>query len=603
MLPDVQLQPHQQRVRDEALQAAQSGTPYRTLLGWNVGSGKSLGSLSIADALGQPAAIIGPAALRQTLRNESNKFLGHNNYPVYSYNQAAAGKVPETPTLIVDEAQRLGSPSSRQSQAVQQLAAKAKNVVLMSGTPIRNSPAELAPILSILTKERVTNDDFNKRYVGTATHRRNLIEWIRGLPKEKTPALVNVDELKDKLQGHVDYHKPDKTPVDVSTEEYHVEMTPQQAQIYKAFWGRVPLITSLKLKWNYDLTPAEFRKSLAFVSGPRQVANSDFPYHVSGDPYRAYLNSGKLTKAFSLLQDALKDERKKAIIYSNHVQAGLMPYAAKLRREGIPHAVFDGSLSDQERKQLVDDFNANKIRVALLAPAASEGISLKGAQTVQILDPYWSESRTAQAAARGIRYDSHKHLPPELQHVTVQKFYSKLPLSASDRLLQSIGINREHKRDTVDDYLVRLANKKEQLNTQLMDVLKEVGTKKSCEALTTTDLEIIAAITKQAQENRRYLSHADDLIINELVKYARGVADPTVLPQLRQAKLESDNYNYAKKTEILRNLISQNPNDWVIDSDQGYTVGITHRSGFRFHIPKHNIMDLLQQSPAAVINN
>jgi hypothetical protein len=180
-------------------------------------------------------------------------------------------------------------------------------------------------------------------------------------------------------------------------------MTPRQSELYSGMFGRLPLMMRWKMRWNYPLSDDELVRARSFLTGPRQVALSDLPYRSDGDPHRAFLNSGKLTKAFDLLKDKLDaDPRHKAIVYSNFPEAGLRPYAAALAKAGIPHGIFDGKLSDPERKSLVEGFTKGRVRVALVGPAGAEGISLKGAQLMQVLDGSWQDARTRQAIGRGL---------------------------------------------------------------------------------------------------------------------------------------------------------------------------------------------------------
>lgn len=65
-------------------------------------------------------------------------------------------------------------------------------------------------------------------------------------------------------------------------------------------------------------------------------------------------------------------------------------------------------------------------------------------------------------------------------------------------------------------------------------------------------------------------------------KYA---ASP-VMSALRQVKVESDRRNWNAKHKTLRDLIEKFPKDFKMDSDQGHIIGITHKSGFRFHLPR-----------------
>lgn len=552
--PDLTLQEHQRRVREQAAAAAAQGTPYRKLLVWGTGSGKGIGALGAADALGGTTAAVAPAAVRPTLQQESLRALGHQ-IPVVSYHGAASGKLPSNDTLVLDEAQRLGSPTSTQAQAVREQAEKAKNLILLSATPVRNNPAEFAPLLSALTGKQISHDEFKERFVGTEKVRPGVLGRLFGAETVERPALVHTDELKELLGDKVDYYKAETPPVDVTHETHEAELTPRQADLYSAMYGKLPWILRYKLRWNYPLTDAELVRARSFLTGPRQVALSDLPFRPDGDPIKAFENSGKLQLAHKLLSKTLSDPRRKAIVYSNFVDAGLRPYAAALAKNKIPHGVFHGGLSDPERKQMVNDFNANKLRVALVAPAGAEGISLKGSQLLQLLDPHYNEARTTQAQARGIRFDSHTHLPEDLKGITVQKFVARLPLGLRGRLLASVGVDQEGRRKTVDDYLQSLSARKEELNDQLMTVLKQV-----------------AAADRSA---RLAIKTSVDLAV------------------LKDIKRRSDSGDYFGKAAVLRDLIRQSPNEWHVDSDQGYTVGLSHAgTGFRYHLPKHLVADL-----------
>lgn len=526
--PDLTLQPHQQVERDQAAAAAAAGDPYRRLLVWQVGTGKTIGALAAADALGGPAAVVAPAAVRPAFRAESQRVLGHQ-LPVVSYQQAAAGRAPPADTLVVDEAQRLTSPASTQARAVADQARAARNVILLSGTPVRNAPSELAPLVSILTNQPLSADEFNARFVGTERHRPGgLLGWLRGEPAVDRPVLKHTEDLKALLRGKVDYYEnatpPPGAPASVRTEDVESELTPAQARLYEGMWGRIPFLTRWKLKWDYPLTDAELARTRAFLTGPRQVALSDLPYRRDRDPLRAFENSGKLTAAFSRLKARLGDPRAKAIVYSNYLEAGLRPYAAALAKEKIPHAVFHGGLTDEERRALVDDFNAGRLRAALVAPAGAEGISLKGSQLIQLLDPHWNEARMRQAQARGIRYDSHLGLPEDLRGVTVERYVARLPLGLRGRLLAALGVDRDAQRATVDDYLRAMSTRKERLNTQLMDLIKEVSAENRGKAA--ADRVALADAVTAAAAWADALDPGDRFITGELAGLVPGLTKP-----------------------------------------------------------------------------
>lgn len=483
--PDIQLQPQQRRVADAAATASAAGEPFKQLLVWSPGSGKSLAAIAAAETLGAGSGgytAVVPAALRQNYRKELDKFTtGVTPVDLVSYNQIGRGYVPKYPdTVVLDEAHRIRSTSSAQAAAARDLAAKARNAILLTGTPLVNRFGDLAAATHVLSGRPVTPDEFEGRYQGTERSRGGILGWLRGDPVRETPAVANQDELRGLLSGHVDYHEattlPEGYPRSVTTEDVPVELSRSQSSLYEAMLGRLPWILRFKLRFNYPLSDDELVRARSFLTGPRQVALSDYPFQPGADPLAAFRNSGKLTQAYARLRSRLDDNpAAKAIVFSSFPKAGLAPYAAQLAAQKIPHAIFDGRLSDQERKDLVDRFNRGDIRVALLGPAASEGISLKGAQLIQLLDGHFNQARINQAKARGIRFDSHLGLPADLSGVHIERYQARLPKTFRDRIMAAIGVDRDQQRETVDHYLRRLAENKERKNTVLIDFLRDVA--------------------------------------------------------------------------------------------------------------------------------
>lgn len=476
---DVQLQPHQQRAFDTA-----STGPVRKLLNWGLGSGKSLGSLAAAEAHGQPYTVVVPAALRPTYLSEHARFTDSATpAQVMSYSELARGKEVKYPdSLVFDEAHRLRSPGSAASQRAQDLANKARQVVMLSGTPLVNSPGDLAPLVSMLTGKQQSPEEFEQRYVGTQKVQPGFLDRLRGITPGEEPVIKHEDELRALLKGHVDYYSQDKPVVPVSREDVPVEMGPEQTQLYRAMWDQLPFYLRWKMQNQFPLSRSELLKLRSFLSGPRQVGLSTLPYLRDKDPDKAYQQSTKLQKAMSLLQEKLQDQRVKGLVFSNFIDAGLRPYASALQKAGIPHGLFHGGLNDRDRAKLVDDYNTGKIRVALLGPSGTEGLSFKGTQLIQQLDGHFHPVRPHQAVGRGLRFDSHHGLPEDLQNVHVQRFISRLPPSLVSRLLSTVGLSKAEPQPAVDDHLHSMAARKEQRNSKFLELLREVGTPPSGES-------------------------------------------------------------------------------------------------------------------------
>lgn len=72
----------------------------------------------------------------------------------------------------------------------------------------------------------------------------------------------------------------------------------------------------------------------------------------------------------------------------------------------------------------------------------------------------------------------------------------------------------------------------------------------------------------------------------------KQAAAHSLLPQLLEAKQNSDAKRYDKKNRFINQSMRRHPDDWEVDSDNGKgIVGVTHLpTGFRFHTLKHQVL-------------
>ncbi len=77
---------------------------------------------------------------------------------------------------------------------------------------------------------------------------------------------------------------------------------------------------------------------------------------------------------------------------------------------------------------------------------------------------------------------------------------------------------------------------------------------------------------------------------------AKLAAHQTVLKYLQEAKLKSDQHDYAGKHAILQEVMRKDPAAWQIDK-QGRMAGVTHTpTGFKFHMPVGMIVPGIQSA-------
>jgi hypothetical protein len=480
LLPEVQLQEHQQRIQD----TVDDENP-RMIVYHGLGSGKSLSALAAAEAAKQKYnddyGIVAPASLKGNFQKEVEKFTTGSKPEIMSYTGLGLGKkfTNQPQTVIMDEAHRLRNPGGSAAQAAKGVAENAKRLLLLTGSPITNSPSDLANLISLVARKNISPQEFERRYVGYKTVHPGIINFLAGVKPGVRPVVKNENELRQTLTGHVDY-QPSKTPegVNVNEEKITVPLSGTQQRIQKALRTKIPPGFLWKLDKEFPLSRDELSKLNSFLTGLRQNSVSPLPFRADKDTFKAFQQSGKLQEAYKRLRETLdSDPRRKAIIYSNHIGAGLEPYAAALNKYNIPHGMFHGGVPTKIRQQALKDYNEGKLRALLIGPAGAEGLSTKGTNLIQLLDPHWHESRTQQAQGRGLRFDSHDDLPEELKNVAVQRFISKS--EEPSFIGKLMGYRRER---TGDEILERLSKEKEVLNERFRQLLREVGTQKKTAA-------------------------------------------------------------------------------------------------------------------------
>jgi len=465
--PDVTLQPHQERIREKLRQDIPGLLAYHGL-----GSGKTLASIAAGEAVSGPKEVIVPASLRENYSAQLRRFATDpRQYNIRSYDLASSTTgQPRTGLTIFDEAQRMGRPESQMSRLPELVHGKK---LLLSGTPIRNEPSELVPILKAIASDRdipQTAKEFDRRFIDRQTVTPGFIGRLFGRQEDVVENVKNRAKLRAILEGRVDYHPTTGAFPGVEEEHVDVDMTPQQTEMYNGLLNSQPILAH-KVRRNLPPSKQESAQLNAFMAGVRQISNNPRSYdtRLQGMPGDDVDHSPKMTRTIREISKQSQDPDFRGLVYSNYLESGIIPISRKLSSMGISNAVFTGDIGDPERRRIVEDFNHGKIKTLLISGAGAEGLDLRGTQLVQIMEPHWNNPRLDQVIGRAVRYGSHSHLPKEKQKVTVQRFFSR----PQPGLLQRLGLMSQ---DTgIDRYLHDLSMRKQKLVEQVLDVLREVG--------------------------------------------------------------------------------------------------------------------------------
>lgn len=458
--------PHQQRVADKL--RASGGV----LAAHRLGSGKTYTSILASRALGLPIDAVVPASLVANYEKELEKHLGEvpEDTRIRSYQKATSDPGLNPGALaVLDEAHRVRNAGTAVEREVARRAAEAKARLLLTATPVFNQPEDVASLLNTAAgKEIVPRDPakFRAQYIGERTIDPGWWARLRGVKPATVPTLRNRRQLVDAIKGYVDVHhgSDDGFPSRID-EEHDVEMSPKQRQLYRFHEGKIPWPISYKIRRNLPLSKSESTALNAFQGALRQVSNTPRPYDAGMRDEEEGEHTPKLQRIVEHLRAMREqDPNHRGVVYSNYLGGGLMPLSRQLDRHKIPHAMFHGGLAKSEKARLVNEYNAGKLPVLLLSSSGTEGLDLKGTKSIQVTEPHWNDAKIDQVIGRGIRYQSHAHLPENERKVRVMRYYSTLPKPLFGK--GDSGIER---------YMQSAAREKGRLGEEIMGALQEAS--------------------------------------------------------------------------------------------------------------------------------
>lgn len=332
-----------------------------------------------------PALVICPAAVKFNWERESVRFIGcrpsicegrkppRNGYGDFDMKSKITiinydilkGWLPYLidhgfSTLIIDEVQNLGNPSSLRTRCCKKLGHFATNILALSGTPLLNRPYELYSILSILWPEH-----YNSPWVYSQKFcEPQLKPWGWDHTGAKNLNILHA-ELKQygmirRLKKDVLKDLPDKV------------------------WRVVPCELM-----NHHQYQEAFDDFLSFLkkNAPHKVhAASKAEKLVQIGFLMATIERLKLKATVNWANDFLENSDEKLVLFAHHKKA----IEVLKKRIEYPNVVVDGSVTGRQRQWNVDQFQDNpKVRILIGSEAAGVGINLTAASEVGISALPW----------------------------------------------------------------------------------------------------------------------------------------------------------------------------------------------------------------------
>jgi SNF2 family DNA or RNA helicase len=287
---------------------------------------------------------------------------------------------------VLDEAQHIKNRSTQNAKAVKKI--KATHKLVLTGTPIENSVADLWSIMDYLMPGYLSNHKaFREHYELPISRGGPDADFAQTkLRRKLNPFLMR------RLKKEVAKDLPDKIQrVAYST------LSRDQQMVYRQ------LLESAKRKINEMVDEHGFNKSrmqiLQTLLRLRQTCchlellklpdlESEFP-------------SAKMELFFELVNEAL-DARHRILVFSQFTSMlGIL--RRELEERGLKYCYLDGATKDRQEK--VREFNTDRsIPIFLISlKAGGSGLNLTGADMVIHFDPWWNPAVEDQATDRAHR--------------------------------------------------------------------------------------------------------------------------------------------------------------------------------------------------------
>ena len=497
MKADIKPFPHQEQFIQAVRDNIRRGTGGGVIAAHGTGTGKTLSAIAAfedmkGDGKARRALVVTPAGLRgnflekgvkrfTTSKGEIQQRPGQvsddTEYVVTSYDAFRRDpdkwlSIVQPDTLIADEMHRAANPGSRTFQTLRDARAKVPNFLGLTASISQNDPGDIVPLLDIATggEQKIkSKKEFTQRYVKRSPSETRGV--FGGPTYEKN--LVRQVELNARVGGTVHYvedldasSKPSK-----EVEHVKVDMSPEQEKLYTMSMKGIDPVILKKIQEGSEISQKEALNFFTRLMRARQISNS---MHIASAGMSLEDAAEKTPKIKRILDDAVEHIGKipdgQVVMYTNMVHGGVDVLTAGLKKRGISYGLFAGKgvegMTEENRQKAVEDYLAGKHKVIIITGAGAEGLSLGNTTMVQLVDGHYNPERIAQAEARGIRAGGLSHRPQEERKVAVRRYVSALPKTFWQK------VTFQDPKRSVEQYVYLTAERKERLNRQLRDVLK-----------------------------------------------------------------------------------------------------------------------------------
>ena len=335
---------------------------------------------------------------------------------------------------VVDEAQNIKNPSTKQTKAIKALGAKHR--MALSGTPIENRLSEYWSIFDFINKGYLYSlRIFNEKFIKPIENEHDT-EALDSFKKITSPFILR----RHKTDKNIIKDLPDKIVNDI-----YCNLTVKQAAMYEE--------TLNVLLRDVKQSEGIARKGLVLklITSLKQICNH--PAQYSGSENMGIDESGKMEVLVSILENIL-DNDEKVIIFSQYVKMGEIIKKLIERQFDEEVLFFHGQLSRKRRDEIVGRFqnNAENRIMVLSLKAGGTGLNLTAAQNVIHYDLWWNPAVENQATDRAYRIGQENNVMV-YRFITTGTFEERINQILSEKIeLAEIAI------DSNESFITEMSN-------------------------------------------------------------------------------------------------------------------------------------------------
>ena len=343
-------------------------------------------------------------------------------------------------TLILDEAQAIKNPGTKQAKTAKQLRARSR--IAMTGTPVENRLADLWSIFDFLNKGLLGTA---KEFTGFTKKIKESKEGYARLKQAVSPFILR----RLKTDRSIITDLPEK--IEMKT---YASLTKRQAALYRS------LIDEMKQRLESSAGIERKGLVLAALMKFKQICNH--PDQYLGQAAYAENESGKYARLREICE-TIYEKREHVLVFTQFKEI-TEPLAVFLKtvfhHDGL---VLHGGTPVAKRKEIVARFQGHEYVpfMVLSIKAGGVGLNLTAANHVVHFDRWWNPAVENQATDRAFRIGQQKN-------VIVHKFITQGTVEERIDLMieEKTAMSKEILPDISESWITEMRNE------ELMDLFK-----------------------------------------------------------------------------------------------------------------------------------